>query len=59
MSYSLNIQMLFEGSFEQKFSEYNSLLPTFKEELNSMAECAKLTWDKDDLEPLSDEKNCW
>lgn len=51
--------MLFEGSFEQKFSEYNSLLPTFKEELNSMAECAKLTWDKDDLEPLSDEKNCW
>ncbi len=52
----LNDSRFFEGSFEQKFSEYNSLLPTFKEELNSMVECAKLTWNKDVLEPLSDDK---
>lgn len=47
-----------EWNFEHKFSEYNNLLPTFKEELDSMVECAKLTWNYDVYrESLSDEKN--
>lgn len=45
----------FEGSFEQKFSEFKDLLPSFKEELDSMEQCAKLTWNKDVLETIPDE----
>lgn len=60
----LNDSTFFEGSFEEKFAEFGSLLPTFKEELDSMVECGKLTWNKNVLEPLSDEKademiNCY
>lgn len=52
----LNDSAFFEGSFEQKFAEFESLLPSFKEELDSMVECGKLTWNNNVLEPLSDEK---
>lgn len=52
----LNDKRFFEGSIEQRFSEFKSLLPTFKEELDSMVECAKIIWNKDVLESLSDEK---
>ena len=52
----LNDSAFFEGSFELKFAEFESLLPSFKEELDSMVECGKLTWNKNVLELLSDEK---
>lgn len=51
----LEDKKFFEGSFEQKFSEYKDLLPSFKEELDSMVQCAKLTWNKDVLESITDE----
>lgn len=54
-NFDLEDSEFFEGDFEQKFSEFNCLLPVFQEELDSMVECAKLTWSKDVLEPLSDE----
>ena len=51
----LEDKKFFEGSFEQKFSEFKDLLPSFKEELDSMVQCAKLTWNKDVLESITDE----
>ena len=47
----LNDSAFFEGSFEQKLAEFDSLLPSFKEELDSMVECGKLTLNKTVYKP--------
>lgn len=51
----LDDKKFFEGSFEQKFAEFKDLLPSFKEELDSMIRCVKMTWNKEVLGAISDE----
>lgn len=46
---NLDNKKFLEGNIEQKFAEFQTLLPSFKEELDSMVQCVKMTWNKDIL----------